>query len=81
MLCLTNSDHITNSSSIGKPRIEKKFHEQSSYAIHAYAGRKILHYMLREARSKVNRQRQFPITMPRFIENPKEDYWRITAGN
>ena len=60
MLCLTNSDHSTTSSSIGKPRIEKKFHEQSSYAIHAYAGRKILHYILREARSQVNRQRQFP---------------------
>jgi hypothetical protein len=25
MFCLTNSDHITNSSSIGKPRIEKNF--------------------------------------------------------
>lgn len=81
MLRLVNSQPHTSSAnrSVGL-RLGKKFHELSSYAIHAYAGRKILHYMMREAQSKINRQRQLPLRLPRYIKSPEDLYWNIPEG-
>ncbi|MFZ0328528.1 MAG: nucleotidyltransferase domain-containing protein, partial [Nitrososphaeraceae archaeon] len=61
-------------------RLEKKLHELSSYAIHVYAGRKILHYMVTETRSKIRRQRRCSVIIPRFITSPEEVYWKLPEG-
>lgn len=61
-------------------RLGKKLHELSSYVIHAYAGRKILHYIVGESRSKIKRQRNFSIEIPRFIKCPEDLYWSIPEG-
>ena len=81
MLRLVNSQLCTSTISRGiNFQLGKKFHELSSYAIHAYAGRKILHYMMRETQSKINRQRQLPFKLPRFIKSPEDFYWNIPEG-
>ena len=81
MLRLVNSQLRTSTTNRGvNLRLGRKFHELSSYAIHAYAGRKILHYMMRETQSKINRQRQLPLKLPRFIKSPEDFYWNIPEG-
>jgi hypothetical protein len=81
LLRLAGLHHSTNNSGGNVClRLEKKLHELSSYAIHVYGGRKILHYMVKETRSKIRRQRRCFVIIPRFITSPEEVYWKLPEG-
>src|SRR5919108_2715328 len=61
-------------------RFAKKLQILSSYIVHAYAGRRVFHYTLREAESKIKRYRSQPICMPEFMASPREYYWKLDEG-
>jgi Kae1-associated kinase Bud32 len=62
-------------------KLSKKLQEFSSYFIHAYAGRHTLHHVVKEAESKISRHKANRITLPKFISNPKDSYWRLPEGH
>jgi tRNA A-37 threonylcarbamoyl transferase component Bud32/predicted nucleotidyltransferase len=62
------------------PKFAKKFHILSSYFVHAYAGRKVFHYTMREAESKIKRYRSQPITLPKSMATPMDKYWELEEG-
>ena len=57
-----------------------KLHMISSYFVHAYAGRKVFHYTMREAESKIKRYKSQPFTLPEFMASPREKYWKLDEG-
>jgi tRNA A-37 threonylcarbamoyl transferase component Bud32 len=61
-------------------KLAKKLQIFSSYVIHAYAGRRVFHYTIREAESKIKRYRSKPICMPGFMVSPREYYWKLDEG-
>jgi tRNA A-37 threonylcarbamoyl transferase component Bud32/predicted nucleotidyltransferase len=61
-------------------KLTKKLQEIASYFVHAYAGRYAFHHAVKEAESKINRQKEFPIELPKFMSCPKELYWKIPEG-
>ena len=61
-------------------KLTKKLQEIASYFVHAYAGRHAFHHAVKEAESKINRQKEFPIELPKFMSCPKELYWKIPEG-
>ena len=61
-------------------KLTKKLQEIGSYFVHAYAGRHAFHHAVKEAESKINRQKEFPIELPKFMSCPKELYWKIPEG-
>jgi tRNA A-37 threonylcarbamoyl transferase component Bud32/predicted nucleotidyltransferase len=61
-------------------KLAKKLQIFSSYVIHAYAGRRVFHYTIREAESKIKRYRSKPICMPEFMASPREYYWKLDEG-
>jgi tRNA A-37 threonylcarbamoyl transferase component Bud32/predicted nucleotidyltransferase len=62
------------------PKFAKKLHILSSYFVHAYAGRKVFHYTMREAESKIKRYKSQPITLPKFMATPMDKYWKLEEG-
>ena len=71
---------VQRNKKIASLRLTKKLQEFSSYFIHAYAGRHTLHHAIKEAESKISRHKANPITLPKFISNPKELYWKLPEG-
>jgi tRNA A-37 threonylcarbamoyl transferase component Bud32/predicted nucleotidyltransferase len=61
-------------------KLAKKLQTLGSYVVHAYAGRRVLHYTIREAESKIKRHRSQPICMPEFMASPREYYWKLDEG-
>lgn len=61
-------------------KLAKKLQIFSSYVIHAYAGRRVFHYTIREAESKIKRYRSKPICMPEFMASPREYFWKLDEG-
>lgn len=61
-------------------KLAKKLQIFSSYVVHAYAARKVFHYTIREAESKIKRYRSQPICMPEFMESPRQYYWKLDEG-
>ena len=58
----------------------KKLQILSSYFIHVYAGRRIFHYAMKEADSKIKRHRTQQLCFPEFMANPREHYWKLREG-
>jgi tRNA A-37 threonylcarbamoyl transferase component Bud32/predicted nucleotidyltransferase len=63
------------------PKFAKKLLILSSYFVHAYAGRKVFHYTIREAESKIKRYKSQPITLPKFMATPMDKYWKLDEGH
>jgi tRNA A-37 threonylcarbamoyl transferase component Bud32/predicted nucleotidyltransferase len=61
-------------------RLTKRLQQFSSFFVHTYAGRKIMHLMLSEAESKLRRRADKPVEMPDFMACPKGAYWRLPEG-
>lgn len=61
-------------------KLAKKLQTLGAYVVHAYAGRRVLHYTIREAESKIKRHRSQPICMPEFMASPSEYYWKLDEG-
>lgn len=61
-------------------KLAKKLQIFSSYVVHAYAARKVFHYTIREAESKLKRYRSQPICMPEFMASPRQHYWKLDEG-
>ena len=65
----------------GKTRLKltKRLQEFSSYFVHTYAGRKIMHLMVSEAESKI-RRRDRAMELPNFMACPRQVHWRLPEG-
>jgi tRNA A-37 threonylcarbamoyl transferase component Bud32/predicted nucleotidyltransferase len=61
-------------------KLAKKLQILSSYFVHVYAGRKVFHYVMGEADSKLKRYRSQPISLPEFMTSPREHYWNLDEG-
>ena len=64
----------------GSTKFAKKLLVLSSYFVHAYAGRKVFHHAMREAESKIKRHKSQPITLPKFMAAPMDEYWKLDEG-
>jgi tRNA A-37 threonylcarbamoyl transferase component Bud32/predicted nucleotidyltransferase len=60
-------------------KLAKRLQEFSSYLIHTYAGRKIMHLAVIEAESKVRRKGK-SVELPEFMAHPRRAYWSLTEG-
>src|SRR5919108_2149882 len=63
-----------------KLKLVKELQTLGSYIVHAYAGRRVFQYTIREAQSKIRRHRSQPICMPEFMASPREYYWKLDEG-
>jgi tRNA A-37 threonylcarbamoyl transferase component Bud32/predicted nucleotidyltransferase len=65
----------------GKTRLmlTKRLQEFSSYFVHTYAGRKIMHLAVRETESKI-RRRGKAVELPDFMACPRKAYWKLPEG-
>ena len=63
-----------------KLKLVKELQTLGSYIVHAYAGRRVFQYTIREAQSKIRRHRSQPICMPEFMVSPREYYWKLDEG-
>jgi tRNA A-37 threonylcarbamoyl transferase component Bud32/predicted nucleotidyltransferase len=63
-----------------KVKLARKLQVLNSYFVHAYAGRRVFHYTKQEAESKIRRHRTQQITLPKFMANPQEYYWKLDEG-
>src|SRR5918999_346577 len=60
--------------------LARKLQVLNSYFVHAYAGRRVLHYTMQEAESKIRRHRTQPISLPEFMAYPREHFWKLEEG-
>jgi tRNA A-37 threonylcarbamoyl transferase component Bud32/predicted nucleotidyltransferase len=65
----------------GKTRLKltKRLAEFSSYFVHTYAGRKIMHLAITETESKI-RRRGKSAELPDFMACPRRAYWSLPEG-
>ncbi|MEM3094004.1 MAG: nucleotidyltransferase domain-containing protein [Nitrososphaera sp.] len=62
-------------------KLTKRLQEFSSYFVHTYAGRKIMHLAVSEAESKIRRHHTGKdVEMPYFMACPKGAYWTLPEG-
>jgi tRNA A-37 threonylcarbamoyl transferase component Bud32/predicted nucleotidyltransferase len=61
-------------------KLTKRLHEFSSYFVHTYAGRKIMHFAVNEAESKIRRRAGQTMKLPDFMLCPRKAYWRLPEG-
>ncbi len=61
-------------------KLGKKLQDFSSYLIHVYAGRVTFRYAVKEAQSKIKRQKKHQLDLPEFMSSPKESYWKLPEG-
>jgi tRNA A-37 threonylcarbamoyl transferase component Bud32/predicted nucleotidyltransferase len=61
-------------------KLTKKLREFSSYFVHTYAGRKIMHLAVNEAESKIRRRVRLMMKPPDFMLFPRKAYWRLPEG-
>ena len=61
-------------------KLTKRLREFSSYLVHTYAGRKIIHFAVNEAESKIRRRVRLTLKLPDFMSYPRETYWRLPEG-
>jgi len=61
-------------------KLTKRLQEFSSYFVHTYAGRKIMHLAVSEAESKIRRRAGKDVELPDFMACPKGAYWRLPEG-
>ncbi|MEW6605485.1 MAG: hypothetical protein AB1351_12475, partial [Thermoproteota archaeon] len=60
-------------------KLTKRLHGFSSYFVHTYAGRRIMHLAVTEAGSKI-RRRTKAVDLPDFMACPRGAYWRLPEG-
>jgi tRNA A-37 threonylcarbamoyl transferase component Bud32 len=60
-------------------KLAKRLQELSSYLVHTYAGRKIMHLAVIEAESKVRRKGR-SVELPEFMAYPRRAYWSLPEG-
>ncbi|HEX7031587.1 MAG TPA: nucleotidyltransferase domain-containing protein, partial [Nitrososphaera sp.] len=60
-------------------KLTKRLQEFSSYFVHTYAGRKIMHLAIAEAESKI-RRRAKSANLPEFMARPRSAYWQLPEG-
>ena len=61
-------------------KLTKRLREFSSYFVHTYAGRKIMHFAVNEAESKIRRRVRLMMKPPDFMLFPRKAYWRLPEG-
>jgi tRNA A-37 threonylcarbamoyl transferase component Bud32/predicted nucleotidyltransferase len=61
-------------------KLTKRLQEFSSYFVHTYAGRKIMHFAVNEAESKIRRRAGQTMKLPDFMLCPRKAYWRLPEG-
>jgi tRNA A-37 threonylcarbamoyl transferase component Bud32/predicted nucleotidyltransferase len=61
-------------------KLMKRLQEFSSYLVHTYAGRKIMHFAVNEAESKIRRRVGQSMKLPDFMLCPMKAYWRLPEG-
>ncbi len=61
-------------------KLTKRLQEFNSYLVHTYAGRKIMHFAVNEAESKIRRRIRVMMTPPDFMLHPRKVYWRLPEG-
>ena len=61
-------------------KLTKRLRELSSYVVHTYAGRKIMHFAINEAESKLRRRIRLMMKLPDFMLCPRKAYWRLPEG-
>jgi tRNA A-37 threonylcarbamoyl transferase component Bud32/predicted nucleotidyltransferase len=61
-------------------KLSKKLREFNSYLVHTYAGRKIMHFAVSEAQSKIRRRVRVMMKLPDFMLQPRKTYWRLPEG-
>ena len=61
-------------------KLTKRLREFSSYFVHTYAGRKIMHLAVNEAESKIRRRVKPIMKPPDFMLFPRKVYWRLPEG-
>ena len=61
-------------------KLTKRFKELNSYLVHTYAGRKIIHFAVNEAESKIRRRLRLMMKPPDFMLYPRKAYWRLPEG-
>ncbi len=74
--------HIFSERKRRHPRLKltKRLQEFNSYLVHTYAGRKIIHYAVNEAESKIRRRIRLMMKPPDFMLYPRKVYWRLPEG-
>jgi tRNA A-37 threonylcarbamoyl transferase component Bud32/predicted nucleotidyltransferase len=71
---------INKSGKIDSLKLGKKLQDLSSYLIHVYAGRVTFRYAVKEAQSKIKRQKKHELNLPLFMSSPRESYWKLPEG-
>jgi tRNA A-37 threonylcarbamoyl transferase component Bud32/predicted nucleotidyltransferase len=61
-------------------KLTKRLQEFSSFFVHTYAGRKIMHFAINEAESKIRRRVGQTMKLPDFMLCPRNAYWRLPEG-
>jgi tRNA A-37 threonylcarbamoyl transferase component Bud32/predicted nucleotidyltransferase len=61
-------------------KLGKKLQDFSSYLIHVYAGRVTFRYAVKEAQSKIKRQKKHELNLPLFMSSPRDSYWKLPEG-
>jgi tRNA A-37 threonylcarbamoyl transferase component Bud32/predicted nucleotidyltransferase len=61
-------------------KLTKRLREFNSYLVHTYAGRKIVHFAVNEAESKIRRRVRMMMKPPDFMLYPRKAYWRLPEG-
>jgi tRNA A-37 threonylcarbamoyl transferase component Bud32 len=66
----------------GKVRLNltKRLQQVGSYFVHTYAGREVMHLMVREAESKIRRRASESVPLPENMNSPERTYWALPEG-
>jgi tRNA A-37 threonylcarbamoyl transferase component Bud32/predicted nucleotidyltransferase len=62
-------------------KLTKRLQQVGSYFVHTYAGRQVLHHMVKEAESKIKRRINESIELPDNMESPRKSYWSLAEGS
>lgn len=71
---------INKNGKIDSLKLGKKLQDFSSYLIHVYAGRITFRYAVKEAQSKIKRQKKHELNLPLFMSSPRDSYWKLPEG-
>jgi tRNA A-37 threonylcarbamoyl transferase component Bud32/predicted nucleotidyltransferase len=72
--------HIFLGKKMMRLKLMKRLQQFSSYLVHTYAGRRIMHFAVNEAESKIRRRAGQTMKLPEFMLCPRRTYWRLPEG-
>ena len=61
-------------------KLASRLQQVSAYLVHTYAGREVMHLMVKEAESKIKRRVNEPVDLPDNMAAPRKAYWRLEEG-